>query len=218
MIQKYTTILEKSYAEIEVKKSKFIANIKAIYSEEEAIAFLEEIRKKHYKARHNCFAFQIGERNEIQRCSDDGEPSGTAGKPILEILKGNDLKNIIVVITRYFGGILLGTGGLVRAYSEATKEGINNSKLIEKILYNRVNVTVDYTLSGKVQYEILNGGYILEDILYTEDVSYLTLVEVDKLDIFKSKITEITSGKNIIEDNNLVYGAYADGDLKLFNN
>jgi len=216
LIQKYTTILEKSYAEIEVKKSKFIANIKAVYSEEEALGFLEEIRKKHYNARHNCFAFQIGEKNEIQRCSDDGEPSGTAGKPILEVLKGNELKNIIVVVTRYFGGTLLGTGGLVRAYSEATKEGINNSNLIEKILYKSVNVTVDYTLSGKVQYEILNGGYILEDTVYTDNVSYLALVEVDQLDNFKNKITEVTSGKNVIEDSNLVYGAYVDSKLKLF--
>lgn len=216
MIQKYTTILEKSNAEIEVKKSKFIANLKPIYSEEEALEFLEQIRKKNYNARHNCFAYQIGERNEIQRCSDDGEPSGTAGKPILEILKGMDLKNIIVVITRYFGGTLLGTGGLVRAYSQATKEGISSSDLIEKVLYTKVDVTVDYTLSGKVQYEILNGGYILQDTVYTENVTYIALVEVDKIDVFKSKMTEATSGKSTIDDHNFIYGAYVYGELKLF--
>lgn len=216
MIQKYTTILERSNAEIEVKKSKFIANIKSVYSEDEALEFLEEIRKKHYNARHNCFAYQIGDRNEIQRCSDDGEPSGTAGKPILEILKGMDLKNIIVVVTRYFGGTLLGTGGLVRAYSEAVKEGINNSNLIEKVLYTKVDVTVDYTLSGKVQYEILNGGYILQDTVYTENVSYIALVEVDKIDIFKSKMIEVTSGKSTIEDHDFIYGADVNGELKLF--
>ena len=160
-MESYITIKGYGTDEIVEKKSRFIANVKPIKSEEDAISFVEEIKKKYYDARHNCYAYQLGDRNQIQRYSDDGEPSGTAGMPILDVLRGRDIKDTIVVVTRYFGGTLLGTGGLVRAYSSATKVGIEKAGLIERIAHIRQKFTVDYTLSGKVQYEILNGGHIL---------------------------------------------------------
>ena len=119
--------------EIVEKKSRFIANIFPVHSEEEALAYIEEIRKKHYDARHNCFAYVIGEKNEVMRGSDDGEPSGTAGRPMLEVLLGEELHDVLAVVTRYFGGTLLGTGGLVRAYSAAVKEGLSKTEVIERL-------------------------------------------------------------------------------------
>ncbi len=206
MADSYVTVKGFGQAEIVEKKSRFIANVKHIASEEEAAAYIDEIKKKYWDARHNCYAYQIGERNQIQRYSDDGEPGGTAGMPILDVLRGRDIKNTIVVVTRYFGGTLLGTGGLVRAYSSAAREGITEAGLIEKAAHIKHSFTVDYTLSGKVQYEIINGGHILEDIVYTDKVKYIVLSSVHKADKLAESIINITGNKVKIEkDEELVY-------------
>ena len=151
MLKKYKTILAQAEAEIVEKKSRFIATVRPVKTEEEARSFIEELKKKYWDATHNVFAYQIGERNEIQRFSDDGEPQGTAGMPVLNVLKGEDVKDTAIVVTRYFGGTLLGTGGLVRAYGKAAKEGLLTAGIAELVLYSRYFVTVDYTDSGTVR-------------------------------------------------------------------
>ncbi len=195
-MEKYITVKGFGEAEIVEKKSRFIAHVKPIASEEDALKYIEEIKKKYWDARHNCYAYQLGDKNQIQRYSDDGEPGGTAGMPILDVLRGRDIKDTIVIVTRYFGGTLLGTGGLVRAYSSASKEGINEAGLIERISHIRQHITVDYTLSGKVQYEVLNGGHILEDTIYTDKVEFIVLSEVNMAKKFKENVVNIT-GNNV---------------------
>lgn len=132
MLETYKTILEGGCGEITEKKSRFIATVRPVKTEEEALAFLEEMKKKYWDARHNCFVYSVGSNREYTRCSDDGEPSGTAGRPMLDVILGEDIYNVAVVVTRYFGGVLLGTGGLVRAYSRAVQEGLAASRIIEK--------------------------------------------------------------------------------------
>ena len=149
MTKEYRTVYEGGEGEVVEKKSRFIASVRPVSTEEEALAFIETIRKKHWNASHNCFAYVIGERSELARYSDDGEPGGTAGKPMLDVLKGEALCNTAVVVTRYFGGTLLGTGGLVRAYSQAVKEGLASSVIITKIRGVKLKIATDYTGLGK---------------------------------------------------------------------
>ena len=205
-MDKYITVKGSGQAEIVEKKSRFIAHIKPITSEDDATAFIEEIKKQYGDARHNCYAYQLGDRNQIQRYSDDGEPGGTAGMPILDVLRGKDIKDTIVVVTRYFGGTLLGTGGLVRAYSLSAREGIKSAGLIERIPHIRQHFIVDYTLSGKVQYEILNGGHILEDTIYTDKVEFIALSQVEMADKLVENIVNITGNSvNVVKDDAVVY-------------
>ncbi len=205
-MDKYITVKGSGQAEIVEKKSRFIAHIKPITSEDDATAFIEEIKKQYWDARHNCYAYQLGDRNQIQRYSDDGEPGGTAGMPILDVLRGKDIKDTIVVVTRYFGGTLLGTGGLVRAYSLSSREGIKSAGLIERIPHIRQHFIVDYTLSGKVQYEILNGGHILEDTIYTDKVEFIALSQVEMADKLVESIVNITGNSvNVVKDDAVVY-------------
>ena len=206
MTERYTTVKEFGSAEIVEKKSRFIANVKPVISEDEAAAYIEEIKKKYWDARHNCYAYQLGERNQIQRYSDDGEPGGTAGMPILDVLRGKDIKNTIVVVTRYFGGTLLGTGGLVRAYSSAAKAGLEAAGLIERIPHIRQYFTVDYTMAGKVQYEVLNGGHILEDTVYTDKVEFVVLSERGEENKLRENIVNLTGNKaEMKKDENTVF-------------
>lgn len=206
MTERYTTVKEFGSAEMVEKKSRFIANVKPILSEDEAADYIEEIKKKYWDARHNCYAYQLGERNQIQRYSDDGEPGGTAGMPILDVLRGRDIKNSIVVVTRYFGGTLLGTGGLVRAYSSAAKAGLEAAGLIERIPHIRQYFTVDYTMAGKVQYEVLNGGHILEDTVYTDKVEFVVLSERGEENKLRENIVNLTGNKaEMKKDENIVF-------------
>lgn len=180
-----------------------------IENEQQALEYIEKIKKEYWDARHNVFAFQLGERNQIQRYSDDGEPSGTAGMPVLEVLKGEDIKDTLIVVTRYFGGTLLGTGGLVRAYGKSAKEGLLAAGIVERVLYTQISITVDYTLSGKVQYEILQGSHILEDTVYTQNVEFKVLCQVSLTEGFIKNIINVTNGQAIIETGENVY---ADND------
>lgn len=215
MIEKYKTILKSNQAEIIEKKSKFIGTAIPIESEVEAEEFINSMRKKYYDATHNVFAYQLGERNELQRSSDDGEPSGTAGKPILDILKNEDIKNVAVVVTRYFGGTLLGTGGLVRAYSKCAKDALISSQIIEKVLYQEFEISVDYNLSGKVQFEMLNKNYTIKDTLYTDKVTFIVLVEIKYKEQFQNFITEITSAQAQINPKSISYYIWIDGKLQI---
>ena len=158
----YRVMLEGGQGEYVEKKSRFIATLRKCESEEEAVAFVEEMKKKYWDARHNCHAFIIGSGGELTRCSDDGEPSGTAGRPMLEVLSGAELRNAAVVVTRYFGGVLLGTGGLVRAYTQAVKEGLKNCAVGRMVYGYDVCITTDYLWIGKVLY--LLGNLKLEPV------------------------------------------------------
>lgn len=202
--------------EIVEKKSRFIATVCPVNSEEDAVRFIEKIKKKYWDARHNCHAFVVGERNEISRCSDDGEPSGTAGKPMLDVLLGAGLHNVCVVVTRYFGGTLLGTGGLVRAYSQAVQEGLANSLIAEKIMSCRMKIYTDYNGIGKIQYILGKSRAITVNTEYTERVVVEILIENGYIDQLCKEIVEATSGKAGIEKIEECYCAVADGEVIVF--
>lgn len=215
MLKNFKTIAGYGEGEITEKKSKFIGVVCTADTEEKARAFIEEQKKRHYTATHHVFAYQIGERNQIQRCSDDGEPQGTAGKPVLDVLIGEELKNTVIVVIRYFGGTLLGTGGLVRAYGKAAKEGILAAGIVKKILYGKYSVKVEYTLSGKIQYELLQKQFILLDTVYTEQVEYIVLVEPDKETEFLKTMTNLSSGKSTVEKLKELYGVWQKDKLSV---
>ena len=174
------------------------------------------MKKKYWDARHNCSAYVIGERGEIQRCSDDGEPSQTAGRPMLDVLLGEEVKNICVVVTRYFGGTLLGTGGLVRAYSGAVQEGLKNCKIVTKYLADRLEVQTDYNGVGKIQYIAAQAGIATLDSQYTDSVSFTFLVPVGETESFTAKITEGTNGKSKIQKAGQVYYGLLDKEIIVF--
>ena len=182
-------------AEIEVKKSRFIANLKPVESEEEAAAFIAEIKKKYWDARHNCQAFSIGMNHELTRCSDDGEPAQTAGRPMLDVLLGEDVHNVCVVVTRYFGGTLLGTGGLVRAYSAATKEALENCEIRQKAVGYRMTIATDYVDLGKIQYLAAARELKEENVDYGENVSITYEVPETEIDAFEKELVDKTGGK-----------------------
>lgn len=199
-------LLSGGSGQIEEKKSVFIANIARADSEEEATAFIETMKKKYWDARHNCSAFVIGERGELTRCSDDGEPSGTAGRPMLEVLLRENIKNIVVVVTRYFGGTLLGTGGLVRAYTQAVKEGLNDCKIGVLRMGVPLALTTDYNGIGKILYLLSAMGLTPKDSDYGEKVTLQVLVPVEEKDKLVRDITEATAGKTeILQENPISY-------------
>lgn len=197
--------------EIVEKKSRFIATVLPVKSEEEADAFIEQMRKKYWNATHNCFAYVIGDRQEIQRYSDDGEPGGTAGKPMLDVLLGEGIHDTAVVVTRYFGGTLLGTGGLVRAYSSATKAGLMSSLIITRISGVKLKITIDYTGFGKVQYLLAQRGIQILDTGYTDKVELEVLIPQELLHAVVDEITEGTNGKALLEEGSACYYAEING-------
>lgn len=199
MLERYITIQGDSEVEIVEKKSRFIAYVYQVTTQEEAEMYLTEIRKKNWDATHNCYAYQIGERNEIQRFSDDGEPQGTAGKPILDVLKGQDIKNTLVIVTRYFGGTLLGTGGLVRAYGRAAKEGVLEAGLVEKLRIRLYDLQMSYPLSGRVQYLLNEDQYVIRNTQYLETVTFTVEVPVTQEESFVKWLIDKTNAEVSIQ-------------------
>lgn len=191
----YKTLHEYGIDEVEIERSRFIGYAKPVKSEEEAIEFVNEIKKKHKDATHNVWAYTVGENMNIQRYSDDGEPQGTAGIPSLEVIKKEDLRDVVVVVTRYFGGVKLGAGGLVRAYTKGAKIGLEAGKIIDKVLYQEVKIGLDYTLLGRVQNEIINLGFYIKDIVYEDNVNILVYSKLEEVEGFTTKIVDITSDK-----------------------
>lgn len=216
MVEQYKTVYEGGSGEIVEKKSRFIATIRPVETEEEALAFIEEIRKKYWDARHNCSAYVLGERQEIMRCSDDGEPSQTAGKPMMDVLTGTGLTNTAVVVTRYFGGTLLGTGGLVRAYSAAVQEGLKNSRLITKYWGTMLEIGTDYNGIGKLQYLFGQRQIPMMDSEYTDKVKFTVLVPVSRVPEITKAVTEATSGQAVVEEKKSLYYAVVDGAYLCF--
>lgn len=207
MQESYRTIWEGGVGEIEEKKSRFIATAAHVESEEEATQVIQSCRKKYWDASHHCSAYILGSRQEIKHCSDDGEPGGTAGRPILDVLSGEGLCNVVVVVTRYFGGTLLGTGGLVRAYSGAAKAGLEASVVIEKKLGRKVSVETDYNSIGKIQYLLAAENVMVLDTVYTDQVQTILIIEPERLSDLKTKLIEATAGKAQYEEQELYYFA-----------
>jgi uncharacterized YigZ family protein len=196
----YKVITKNGSGEIVEKKSRFIANVFAVNSQEEAEEKIAEVSKKYWDARHNCYAFVIGENSENTRCSDNGEPSGTAGKPILEVITGAGITNVLVIVTRYFGGVLLGTGGLVRAYTQAAQAGIAASEVGEMIYAQKLTLKVGYNMINNVQYYLAQNEINIADSRYEADVEFDICVKENDIETIKNGLTQKCEGQiSIIE-------------------
>lgn len=217
MRQAYRVLYEGAVGEITEKKSRFIATFRPVKSEVEAMAFIDELRKKYWDASHNCYAWVIGKNGEEKRSSDDGEPSQTAGKPMLEVLEREKIVNICVVVTRYFGGTLLGTGGLVRAYSGAVKEGLESCIILTVEPAKKISITTDYNGIGKIQYILLQQEMKILESEYTDKVGLIVLVPDEKIVSLEAEITEVTSGKADILELEDVYYSMLEKEAILFN-
>lgn len=216
MLTEYRTVYIGNDAEIVEKKSRFIATVQPVKSEEEALEFIEKMKKQYWNATHNCYAYVLGEHFQTQRCSDDGEPQGTAGKPMLDVLLGEEIHDVAVVVTRYFGGTLLGTGGLVRAYSKSVQEGLSASKIITKKYGHKLMIDTDYTGLGKIQYILGQRGLTILNSEYTEKVGIEVLLPAEELDSVMAEITEGTNGQAHMEKGDACWFAKIDGEMKVF--
>ncbi len=191
----YFTVKGSATSEFQEKKSTFIGYIKRVNTEEEAKNFVNEIKSMHKEATHNVYAYIVGENKGIQRYSDDGEPQGTAGIPVLEVIKKNDLTDVAVVVTRYFGGILLGGGGLIRAYSKGASSAIEEAGIVEKVKGLKLRFTLEYDLIGKIQYLCGTNNWHIEDTMYTDKVELSLFTEVENKETIIADFVEATSGK-----------------------
>jgi uncharacterized YigZ family protein len=210
------TVYSGGEGEIVEKKSRFIATVRPIRSEEEAVAFINEMKKKYWDARHNCSAFVIGDHHEISRCSDDGEPAQTAGRPMLDVLLKEGVTNVAVVVTRYFGGVLLGTGGLVRAYQKSVQEGLAASNIIEKRNGFLLYINTDYNGIGKLQYLFAQKEIAIMESEYGVDVRMTVLVPYERKDEIEKAVIEHTNGAAGIEWGDETVYAVIDKEVKLF--
>lgn len=211
MIEFMKTPYRGGVGEIIEKKSRFIATVCLIHSEEEAIAFIERIKKKYWDATHNCSAYVVGERRELMRCSDDGEPQGTAGRPMLDVLLGEQMHDTAVVVTRYFGGTLLGTGGLVRAYSKAVQAGLAASEIIQRKYGVLLQVETDYNGIGKLQYLFGREKLAILESQYTDVVTIKVLIPKHQVPSVCKAVTEATNGKAKMREDEELYYAVLDG-------
>lgn len=207
----YRTVYQEGSAEIVEKKSRFIARVFPVRTETEAAELLDKIKKQYWDARHHCWAYVIGEGQVQERFSDDGEPAGTAGKPILEVIRGQKLRNVMIIVIRYFGGTLLGTGGLVRAYTQAAREGLLESNVISKVKGYRLKIRTDYAGLGKIQYLLAQNGIPVADSLYDEKVELYVLVSEEEEKRLTAELTEATNAKARIERTQECWFSETDG-------
>lgn len=212
--ESYKVVLEGMQVELVEKKSRFIATVRPAGTEEEAVSFIDEMKKKYWDASHNCSAFVIGKRAELTRCSDDGEPSGTAGRPMLEVLLGEGIRNIAVVVSRYFGGTLLGTGGLARAYGGAVKAGLAASRIGIMRYGARILIDTDYNGIGKIQYILGQRNIRAENIGYTDRVRIEALIPWETAEPLFQEITEATGGRAILTEAENLYFIDKDPSVK----
>lgn len=196
MLSNYYTIKHDGDYEIVIKKSSFICHLRRIESEDEAKEYIQQIKKEHWKANHNCVAYVLGDNQEIQRSSDDGEPSGTAGVPMLEVLKVKELRNVLAVVTRYFGGTKLGAGGLIRAYSSSVAEAIEHIGLVEGKLQQEMMITVDYSNHGKVEHFLTNHPeYTLTNTEFSDTVTLSIMVDEKDVPLFEEELTNLLNAQ-----------------------
>lgn len=203
MLETYRTIEKNGVVEIEIKKSRFLCFLQRVKSEDEARDFIQEIKKEQWKANHNCSAFIIGTKGLILRSSDDGEPSGTAGVPMLEVLKQNELVDVVAVVTRYFGGIKLGAGGLIRAYSSCVSEALKEIGIVEVKPQQEVFVTIDYSAVGKMQHFLEEKQYVVKDTEFLADVTFCIMV--DDNETFQEEVIELLNGQVLFELGDYLY-------------
>ena len=199
MRKNYKTVKGYGEREIVISKSRFIAYVDRAETEEQALAFIDQIKKMHPSATHNCSCYMVGEHDQIQKANDDGEPSGTAGVPMLEVLKKQGLKDTVVVVTRYFGGIKLGGGGLIRAYGKSTTEGIDAAQVVERKVHHLMKIAVDYNWLGKVENEVRQSAYTLKEITYADGVELYVYVIAEEEQNFIDWIIEMTNGQALID-------------------
>lgn len=202
-------------AEITEKKSRFIADVAYVKTEEEANAFIAQTKKRLWDCRHNCSAFVLGKTAAFTRCSDDGEPAGTAGRPILDAILGAGVTDVCVVVSRYFGGTLLGTGGLVRAYGQAAKEGLRSCTLCETFTGSELAIEISYDLVGKAQHLAATEGLFETASEFSENVRLSFMIPADRLDSVKNKFTELSCGKAFLDVKDPVNYIVADGKIIL---
>ena len=212
----YRVVYQGGEGEIIEKKSRFIATVKPVESEEEAVAFINEMKKKYWDARHNCSAFVIGEHQELTRCSDDGEPAQTAGRPMLDVLLKEGITNVAVVVTRYFGGVLLGTGGLVRAYQKSVQEGLANAQIIEKRNGFLLYINTDYNGLGKLQYLFAQKEISILESEYGVDVRMTVLVPLERKEEIEKAVIEQTNGTAGLKWGDETIYAIIDKQVQLF--
>lgn len=209
MYESYKTVKQAASAEMIEKKSRFIGHCRPVQTEEEALDFINQVKSRHREATHNVYAYILRENN-IMRYSDDGEPGGTAGMPTLEVLRKEGLTDVVVVVTRYFGGTLLGAGGLVRAYGKSARLGVDAAVRIEKLLCRIYSVKTDYSMYGKLQYAVMEGGYILKDTVFTDEVELIVCVKLENCPAFEKMIVEESSGRTAAD---FVSEEYVDVEL-----
>lgn len=205
MLSSYRTIKENNHREIEIKKSRFICSMKRVTTEKEAKTFIQDLKKNHWKANHNCSAFVISEKNEIQRSCDDGEPSGTAGIPILRVLKKNELSNLVTVVTRYIGGTKLGTGRLIRAYTHAVSSTLKEIGIVKRTLQQKIAVHITYTQLEKLKFYLTLQQFVINNITYTDNVTVDCLIIKEKVPKFKQAVVELLSGQVEFTDKEISY-------------
>ena len=201
----HLTINDNGTHEIIIQKSRFISHFKHTTTEVEAQTFISEIKKQFASANHNCSAYVIGENNDLQKANDDGEPSGTAGVPMLEVLKKRNVRNTTVVVTRFFGGIKLGAGGLIRAYSRSVSDGMNAVGLIQRLLVNEISITFEYGWLGKMENELRQSPYSIKSFDYAEAVQVVLYIQPKDLQTFKEWITDLTSAQVVIREGSKTY-------------
>lgn len=211
----YHTIYKSGTGEIIEKKSRFIAEAYPVSGEEEAFSHLEKVKKRYWDARHHCWAYVIGKNPSMERMSDDGEPGGTAGKPILEMIRGKALTDVFIVVTRYFGGTLLGTGGLVRAYTSAAAEALSHTEIITRIHGFKLKITIDYTGLGKLQYLIGQRGLAVLDTVYTDQVELFVLVPDEEERELMKAVMEGTNGQAVMEKQEACWYAETEEGLRV---
>jgi len=200
MLNHYYTIKEAGSHEITIQKSRFIGHIERVNSVQEAQQFIHRIKKEHYNATHNCSAYLIGDFNDIQKANDDGEPSGTAGMPMLDALQKLELKNTVAVVTRYFGGIKLGAGGLIRAYSSATSETIKHTGIVQRTLMQGFLISIPYPLLGKIQHHLETSPHIIDNIDYLEHVNLSVYTKAGEEDTFINEIINLSNDQATIKE------------------
>ncbi|ACB83733.1 YigZ family protein [Natranaerobius thermophilus JW/NM-WN-LF] len=206
MVTSYNTVKSNSEVELYIKKSRFISYVAPVDSEEKAQEFVNTIKEQHSDATHNVYAYRVGLKSDIKRQSDDGEPSGTAGKPVLDVIENQNLKNLAIVVTRYFGGIKLGAGGLVRAYSNSAKEGVEQAGIVTRSLHSELKIEVDYSQLGKIQNEIgERTNWLLRNTEFMEKVSLMVAVPENQVQEFTNFVENMTAGQGRIWETKQLY-------------
>ena len=212
----YHTVYRGGLGEIVEKKSRFIAEVFPVTSEEEAMQYLEEARKRYWDARHHCWAYVLGRNPSAERMSDDGEPAGTAGKPILEVIRGRQITDVLVIVTRYFGGTLLGPGGLVRAYTASAAEGLKHREIITRFHGFKLRIAADYTSLGKIQYLLAQRKICILESMYTDKVELIVLVPDEEEGALYKEIMDGTNGQAVLEKEQECWFAQTEDGMKIF--